>query len=291
MRIAIHALVTLAAASLTALAATPAAQQAAAPSAAPAFEVASIKPNRSGSPRAVGLTLMPGGRVLAQNVPLHDLIRSAYALEESQLEGGPGWITSERFDLEARTSPDATADQARASTRALLAERFGFAGHTEVRQLPVYELRMAKADRSLGPGLRPSGPECRPATMPAGLPAAPPPPTGAGMPLGTGGLICPGGFLLGRLSIRSVDMPAFASALWRRIVRRPVLDRTGLDGRFDVDLTYWSEFERVNGAPAPETGAPSIFTAVQEQLGLRLESTRGPVDVLVIDRVERPTEN
>jgi uncharacterized protein (TIGR03435 family) len=290
MRTAIHTLLGLLVVGLMCLAATPCAGQAPSPPGA-VFEVASIKANRSGAPGAIGLMLMPGGRVFAQNVPLRELIRMAYALEDSQLEGGPGWIASERFDLEARTYPEATADNARAMARALLAERFALAGHTEVRQLPVYELRMAKADRSLGVGLRPSGPECRPRTMPAGLPAPPAPPAGAGVPLGAGGLMCPGGFLPGHLSIRSVDMPAFAFALWQRIVRRPVLDRTGLNGRFDVDLTYWSEFERINGAPAPENGAPSIFTAVREQLGLTLESTRGPVDVLVIDRVERPTDN
>jgi uncharacterized protein (TIGR03435 family) len=290
MRIITHTLCGLLSAGLTVLVATPFADQAPTPPAA-VFDVASIKPNKSGSPGTIGLMLMPGGRVVAQNLPLRELIRMAYALEESQIEGGPGWIGSERFDLDARTRADATVDSARAMTRALLAERFALAGHTETRQLPVYELKLARANRSLGAGLRRSGPECRPMTMPAGLPAAPPPPAAAGIALGAGALTCPGGFLLGRLSIRSVDMPTFAAALWRRIVRRPVLDRTGLDGTFDVDLTYWSEFERVNGAPAPENGAPSIFTAVQEQLGLTLESTRGPVDVLVIDRVETLTQN
>jgi uncharacterized protein (TIGR03435 family) len=94
-------------------------------------------------------------------------------------------------------------------------------------------------------------------------------------------------------------MPAFASVLWRRAVHRPIVDRTGLTGRFDIDLTYLPELENINGRPASDspflpaqvTGAPSVFTAVQEQLGLKLEAARGPVEVMVIDRIERPTEN
>ena len=94
-------------------------------------------------------------------------------------------------------------------------------------------------------------------------------------------------------------MTAFAATLWRRTLQRPVIDRTGLSGQFDLDLTYLPELEIINGRPASEnpslpaqiTGAPSIFTAVQEQLGLKLESARGAVDVLVIDRAEQPTEN
>jgi uncharacterized protein (TIGR03435 family) len=94
-------------------------------------------------------------------------------------------------------------------------------------------------------------------------------------------------------------MKAFAGTLWRRIVQRPVFDRTGLAGPFDLDLTYLPELESINGRPASEspflpaqiTGAPSIFTAVQEQLGLKLDSTKGPVDVLVVDRAEQPAEN
>ena len=94
-------------------------------------------------------------------------------------------------------------------------------------------------------------------------------------------------------------MPTFAGLLWRRQPQRPVLDRTTLTGTFDIDLTYLPELENINGRPASEnpslpaeiSGAPSIFTAVQEQLGLRLESTKGPVDVLIVDRLESPTEN
>jgi uncharacterized protein (TIGR03435 family) len=269
------------------------------PSGARTFEVAAIRENKAGAGPAFGLMLLPGGRVFAQNVSLRDLIRAAHAMEESQLEGGPAWIRSVRFDLEARTGGEVTIDGARAMTQRLLAERFRLAAHTETRRLPLYELVMARADRSFGRGIRASGQDCAPVTLPAGMPPAPPPPAGGGIPIGTGGFGCPSGLLPGHLSLRRVDMSAFASVLWRRAVQRPIVDRTGLNGQFDIDLTYLPELESINGRPASEspflpaqvTGAPSVFTAVQEQLGLKLESARGPVDVMVIDRIELPSEN
>jgi uncharacterized protein (TIGR03435 family) len=269
------------------------------PAGAPAFEVATVKINVSGPGPAAGLMLLPGGRVFAQNVPLRELIRAAYALEDSQVEGVPAELRSLRFDVEARAGGDVSLDTARAMARTLLADRFRLTAHTETRQLPVYELVMARSDRSLGRNLRASGKECAPVTLPAGMPPAPPPPAGGGMALIPGRFDCPSGLLPGHLSLRSLDMTAFASVLWRRTIQRPVVDRTALTGRFDLDLTYVPELESINGRPASEspflpaqiTGAPSIFTAVQEQLGLKLESTRGPVDVLVIDRAEQPTAN
>ena len=269
------------------------------PAVSPSFDVATVKINASGPGPSFGLMALPGGRVFAQNVPLRELIRAAYALEDSQVEGVPPEIRSLRFDIEARAGSDVTLDNARAMARRLLADRFRLVAHTETRQMPVYELVMARTDHSLGRKLRAAGTECAAVTLPAGMPPAPPPPAGDGVALVPGRFDCPSGLLPGHLSLRSLDMAAFASVLWRRAVQRPTLDRTGLTGRFDIDLTYLPELENVNGRPASESsflpaeiaGAPSIFTAVQEQLGLKLESTRGQVDVLVIDRVESPTAN
>jgi uncharacterized protein (TIGR03435 family) len=265
----------------------------------PTFEVATVKVNASGPGPSFGLMLLPGGRVFAQNLPVREVIRAAYGLEDTQLEGGPGWLRTTRVDVEARTDGAMTIETARAMTRTLLADRFRLSAHTETRQLPVYELVMARSDRSVGRSLRTSGKECAPVTLPAGLPPAPPPPAGAGMPITPGGFQCPGGLLPGHLSLRGIDMTAFASVLWRRLFQRPVLDRTGLSGSFDLDLTYLPDLETINGRPASENpalpaqilGAPSIFTALQEQLGLKLESARGPVEVLVLDRVETLIEN
>ena len=269
------------------------------PPASPAFDVATVKVNASGPGPSFGLMVLPGGRVFAQNLPLRELIRAAYGLEDSQLEGGPGWIRTTRFDVEARAGGEVTVDTARAMARRLLADRFRLAAHTETRQLPTYELVVARADRSLGRSLRASGKACAPVTLPAGLPPPPPPPAGGGMPLAPGGFPCPSGLLPGHLSLRNVSMTAFASVLWRRLLQRPVIDRTTLSGEFDIDLTYLPELETFNGRPASENpalpaqilGAPSIFTALQEQLGLKLESARGPVDVLVLDSVESLIEN
>jgi len=268
------------------------------PQPAPAFDAATVKLNVSGPGPSFGLMLLPGGRVFAQNVSVRDLIRAAYALEDSQLEGIPGSIRAARFDLEARAAAGTTLDEARGMTRTLLAERFRLAAHTETRELPLYELVTVRSDRRSGRTLRPSGKECGPVTLPAGIPPAPPPPAGAGTAF-IGGFQCPSGLLPGHLSLRSVTMTSFAAILWRRLVQRPVIDRTGLSGQFDLDLTYLPELENINGRPASESpslpaqiaGAPSVFTAVQEQLGLKLESTRGPVEVLVVDRLEPPGAN
>jgi uncharacterized protein (TIGR03435 family) len=264
-----------------------------------AFDVATVKVNVSGPGPSFGLMLLPGGRVFAQNVSLRDLIRAAYALEDSQLEGVSAAMRSTRFDVEARISGDATIETARAMTRTLLANRFRLAVRAETRLLPVYELVMSRSDRALGRGLRASGKDCAPVTLPTGMPPAPPAPVGVGMPIAPGGFQCPSGLLPGHLSLRSLNMNAFASLLWRRLLHRPVFNRTGLSGPFDVDLTYLPELESINGRPASENpslpaqilGAPSIFTALQEQLGLKLESARGPVDVLIVDRAEPLIEN
>lgn len=269
------------------------------PAGSPAFEVATVKVNASGPGPSFGLMVLPGGRVFAQNLPLRDLIRAAYGLEDAQLEGGPGWIRTTRFDIEARAGGEVMVDTARAMARGLLAERFRLAAHTETRQLAIYELVMARTDRTPGRSLRASGKECAAVTLPAGLPPAPPPPAGGGTPLTPGAFQCSSGLLPGHLSLRGVNMTAFASVLWRRLLQRPVIDRTALAGQFDIDLTYLPELETINGRPASENpalpaqilGAPSIFTALQEQLGLKLESARGPVDVLVLDRVESLIEN
>jgi uncharacterized protein (TIGR03435 family) len=220
------------------------------PAGAPAFEVATVKINVSGPGPAAGLMLLPGGRVFAQNVPLRELIRAAYALEDSQVEGVPAELRSLRFDVEARAGGDVSLDTARAMARTLLADRFRLTAHTETRQLPVYELVMARSDRSLGRNLRASGKECAPVTLPAGMPPAPPPPAGGGMALIPGRFDCPSGLLPGHLSLRSLDMTAFASVLWRRTIQRPVVDRTALTGRFDLDLTYVPELESINGRRA-----------------------------------------
>jgi uncharacterized protein (TIGR03435 family) len=252
-----------------------------------AFDVASVKPNVSGDLR-VTLQAMPGGRFIATNAPLRTLIREAYALQGSQLSGGPGWLDSDRFDIVAKSERNPTPLQMRMMLRPLLAERFRLSVHTETRELPLYALVLARTDGKLGPHLRPTGADCSQA--PEWLGTGPPPLRSQDAPCRSAG---PGSG--GAMRFRGITLDAFAMFL-ATPVRRPVIDRTGLSGDFDVELDMTAEL----GPPPPPPGMPdavdrssaaSIFTIVQEQLGLRLDARREPVDVLVIDRVERLVPN
>ena len=178
--------------------------------------------------------------------------------------------------------------------RTLLGERFGLSVHTEKRDLPVYALLFTG---QLGPKMRVAGPECAPLTSPAGIPAPPPPPpppAGAGPMTVLGqppGSKCGTAIMRGYISARDIVLEAFVSLLTREL-QRPVDDRTQLTGRYDIDLSYLPDSGpmTINGQPI-NADAPSLQTAVREQLGLRLDSTRAPVDVVVIDRVSPPSEN
>ena len=281
--------------------------------ASPKFEVASVRANTSSPPMQMLPTLQPGGRVFAVNLPLRELIRVAYGLRDNQviLESP---LSDARFDLEARAGTAATSDQATMMLRALLAERFGFKAHPETRQLPVYMLQRVSSER-LGPQLKKAGTECAQLTFPSGPGAPPPPPPPpvamAGTPLGPteAWAECPSMFFPGGWSLRSMSMHALAVAL-ERLVRRAVIDRTGLPGVFDMDITYTPEaFEvpfpgaagrgiaggpadgQATSAPAGQQAGTALFTALRDQLGLRLAGDRAQVDVLVVDQVQPPTDN
>jgi uncharacterized protein (TIGR03435 family) len=272
---------------------------------APAFEVASVKANRSDAPMQLLPTLQPGGRVFAINLPLREWIQVAYGLRQNELIM-PSPLAEARFDLEARAGANATREQAGLMLQALLTERFGLKTHGETRQLPVYTLERVNASR-LGERMKRSGTECAPLTFPSGPGAPPPPPPPpanlAGTPLGPSrvGAQCPTMFMPGGWSVRSMDMEALSIALERR-VRRQVIDKTGLSGLFDFDLTYEPEIDEFpfpaaivggSGAPAApsQRAGPSLVTALRDQLGLRLESRRAPADVVVVDDVRLPRDN
>jgi uncharacterized protein (TIGR03435 family) len=200
-----------------------------------------------------------------------------------QIAGGPDWIKSDAFDVTAKTvgnSPQEVTGASKQMIRSLLEERFALKAHMETRQLPVYALVLTRKDGKLGPQLRQSVLDCagRGDTVRLGTlqPAAP---TTCGMRFGTGSF-----------SAGGISMTNLVSAL---NVDRLVLDRTGLAGSFDVELQWTADRSLLGGATDSATNAatpdaPSIFTAVQEQLGLKLESIKGPVEVLVIDHVEQP---
>jgi uncharacterized protein (TIGR03435 family) len=235
---------------------------------APAFEVASIKRNVS-LDRSGTMGFEPGGRFHAVNAPLLWLISTAYGefqrpLFESQIAGAPDWLDSEHYDITAKAGADFVSNYAqqefrdsRALLQSLLGERFGLKVHHDTRQLPIYVLTRVKSDGTLGPRMTRSVTDC--ATTPDK---------------------CSFSGLQGHVVARSITLDIL-TGLASNAAERIVIDRTGLEGRFDIDLE-WSPDQAASEKP-------SIFTAVQEQLGLKLESTKGPVDVLVIDHVEKPT--
>ena len=259
------------------------------------FDIASVKPNRSGELR-ITIDLPAPDRFTAINVPLRDLIRFAYDVQDSRLLGGDDWIRSERFDVIAKADhalppwgPSGPPAEVLGMLKALLAERFGLTVHQETRVLPVYALVMAQDGRRLGPEMRASTLDCENQAK-SGQPRPPIAPQGSVAQPTCGMRIAPGQMVMG-----GTPMSQFATIL-SPFVQRIVIDRTGLRGVFDFHLS-WTPERVPQGTPPP--GAPplppvdpngaSIFAALREQLGLELESQQVPLDVVVIDRVNRPT--
>lgn len=256
------------------------------------FEAASIKPSDTKTP-GMGIRRQPGGRFNAINTPVKMLITFAYQIQDFQLSGGPGWISSDRFDIVAKMDgdpppiiPGSGADHMMLAMRTLLADRFRLVVHHETRQLDIYALTKAKPDGPLGRALKPASGDCSPAAF-AARAGGPPPPGGpptqvCGIQQGPG-----------RIRFGGFPLSLFATGISNR-VGRAVVDRTGLTGNWDFELTYAAELPPgavLNGAPPPppDPDLPDLFTAVREQLGLKLESTKGAVEVLVIDSIQPPT--
>ena len=262
------------------------------------FEVASVR--AKGVPDALPLIAVePGGRLAAPNSTLRELVRAAFGVDDNRIVGGPDWMGRDRFAIEARAQdPATTNDRLQRMLAALLAERFKLATHRETRDLPVFVLRVAREDGRPGSGVRRSSPECTAIVPPAGAPPTPPPPPPSSSvrprPLvpANSGLRCPVQFSPGFIAGRAITMAQVAQRL-APFVNRPVIDRTGLGGEFDFELTYTPERPAILiTGPLPVTSdGPSIFTALREQLGLALEPQRAPLEVLVVDSAERPSEN
>src|SRR5689334_6876087 len=268
---------------------------------APAFEVASIKRSPDAPVSFPGLMLQPGGRATSPGTSVRQLVLTAYGLQDVQLVGGPAWLAVDRYAIDARAGAGATRASVRLMLKALLAERFQLAAHTEQRDLPAFSLVLANRDGKLGPRLRRSGPDCAPIRTPPGILPPPPPPPGPGPdftivqaqdPLGpTCGYISFPGWISGR----RLTMGHFITAL-TQLTRRPVVDDTGLMGEFDLDVTFTPDQPvTLNGDAAPpalsQSDRPAVLPAIEEDLGLKLETRPRTVDVLVIDRIERPSEN
>jgi uncharacterized protein (TIGR03435 family) len=272
----------------------------------PAFDVASVKPNKSTDepnsnfPLGPGNVYVPnGGYFSATSHSLFDYILFAYKITGYQMQALqsqlPGWVTADRFDIQARVKGNPTKDQMRLMMQSLLAERFKLAIHNETRPVPVFGLLLLQPGKT-GPQLQPhpDGASC--ATTPASAAGTAPSPTvPGGFPTLCGGILnmppsAPGRW---RIGARNVTMGVIATALGLPL-GRPVLDETGLSGNFDFALEWTPEPDD----PMPpladfqtDPSGPSLLGALKEQLGLKLESQKGPADVIVIDHVERPSEN
>lgn len=245
----------------------------------PEFEVATVRLNTSGQSGA-SLGGRPGGRLLGTNQTVRNLIRNAFNLQPYQIVGGPDWIDSARFDIVAKAA-DADLDGKgmvpppgmMLRLQALLEERFSMATHWETRELPAYAL-VRVSPTSLGPRMTVHAGDC---ARPPG--SAPAPATGApAVKCGTNVNMSPTG---AKVTGSGITMETFARNL-SGAAGRYVVDKTGLAGPYDLELAFTPE-------QSADTTGPSLFTAMQEQLGLRLDSQRAPIEVLVIDRVERPT--
>lgn len=254
-----------------------------------AFEVASVKPNRSGPAAGQSLNGQPGGVIVVTNMTVRDLITRAYQVQGFQIVGGPEWLANDRFDITATAGRDLPptgfdgVPPAMLMMRALLEDRFRLVVRRESRDMPVYALVVARADGQPGTGLRRSRSDCAALIKAAGGRGVPPvPDAGAGgRPRcglsGRSGMIMAGGYPMSQL-VRYLAPQ----------VQRTVIDRTGLDGDWDFDLTFTPPQIAAGANASLDTGTTSLFTALQEQLGLKLEPERTAIDVLVIDRIERP---
>ena len=249
------------------------------------FEVVSIKPTVGETPIRGGAT--PPDRFERPDADLLLLIRYAYDLFPFQVVGGPDWISSKRWEVSAKApGPVKGATAMRGLVRRMLEDRFALKAHMETRDLPIYELVLARGDGRLGAKIKPAAADCTP-FLNGVRPMQESPRDENGLPLCSSGASFSSGLLTPRLNGQPL-----ATGLIRTLeaaLQRRVVDKTGLTGNYDIELSYIDETLFRKGVGTEE--GPSLRTALQEQLGMRLESARGPVQVLVVDSVSEPTTN
>jgi uncharacterized protein (TIGR03435 family) len=267
----------------------------------PSFDVVSVKPTPPGTAGG-GIQISPGGRVTWTNVTLRAMVNAAYQRfkwDSREIAGGPDWFNEAHFDViavapEGLPPVDADGFPSRllAMFRAMLEDRFRLMTHWATREGPTYDLVLDRPDRRLGPQLIPVAVDCEKAgaAIVAGAPSVPRPGRGQECNFSLTSE-------LGSVQGNAVTMAMLARFLGVEGAGRTVVDRTGLSGTFDIDLSYLPE--QPFGAISPETlardpafaGRAGLVTSLREQLGLKLEPAHGHVDVLVVESAERPTEN
>jgi uncharacterized protein (TIGR03435 family) len=230
-----------------------------------AFEAATIKPT---DPAFGGILVgFPGGSFSARGFTLRDLVAFAYELDNRQVVDVPKTLETDRYDITGKlpSGMQPNPATARRMLQALVADRFQVKFHRETREMPVYVLTVARGGHKMKPRTQGDG--------------------GEGRSMLFRGANVPG---------RDVTVAMLAEGLQKLVLDRPIVDKTGLTTNFDFDLTWRPEANQFNGRGAslpPDPDKPDIFTALQEQLGLKLDPQRGPAEVLVIDKAETPTEN
>jgi uncharacterized protein (TIGR03435 family) len=264
------------------------------------FEVASIKPYK-GPVTMISSNTEPGGRFVAQQQSLRDLIGLAYKVRDSQIVGGPDWLGTARFDITAKADRELPAFDPGGGTgpleqmlQALLADRFKLVAHRETRELPIFALVMARSDGRPGEKLRRSSTDCASVFADRARAGQPGPLVTGDRPT-CGMVVSPWSIRIGGGPLSQLTM------VLTNMTNRFVVDRTGLTGNYDVDLQWTPQGMRIGRppgdapsgpafpAPPPDANGATLETAIQEQLGLKLDPQRGPVPVLVIERVDQPT--
>jgi bla regulator protein blaR1 len=235
---------------------------------APQFEVASIKPSNTEDRRPL-ITFPNGSQLTIRNFTARRLIQTAYRIKDFQISGGPAWVGSDFYDVSAKSEAAVQQDEMMPLLQVLLASRFQLVVRRETKEMPVYALVVAK-----------NGPKLKPADASA-----------------------PRMIRIRRgLLTAAQGSTAIVADQLQNFLGRTVIDRTGLTGNYDVKLEWVPDEYQVAmlsamgvpegfGAPPPDWHGPSLFTALEEQLGLKLESQKGPVEIFTIERIERPSAN
>jgi uncharacterized protein (TIGR03435 family) len=225
------------------------------------FEVASVKPN-VGADQSIPIRPHPSDGIVMTNFPLESIIRYAYSVQPFRLENAPAWTRNERFDIAAKAGRPISDDERRMMMRTLLIERFRLRVRFEAREKTIYVMTLARADKRLGPGAKPR-PDC-----------VPPECVTSGS----------GSSAQGVIRLRAGTLTQFADGMLSTVRGELVRDETGMPGLFDFEMSW-----RPETSTDPNDARPSFVTAMQEQLGLKLEPMRRPVDVLVVESIDRPS--